>query len=339
MPSILSELSSKMYPKLDEELRNLISLADGQEFKELQRMLLYQMGWVGENTANTAQGKRIRPLLVLLTTGAAGGNWRDALSSAAAVELLHNFSLIHDDIEDDSPLRRGRPTIWKKWGIPQAINTGDTVFTLSNIANLRLNRSKTPEIALKASELLQATCLQLTQGQHLDLSFETRPDISLQDYWTMIQGKTAALIGTSAKLGAIIAEADEDKQINYHKYGLSLGLAFQIQDDLLGIWGDVDKTVKSVESDLKSGKKTLPILYGLSQEGVFARRWSAGPIKQDELPSLSQQLIEEGAQEYTIGMVEYYTDRAVSALENANPEGKYGSALFELTNNLLKREY
>lgn len=337
MTSALFNKTQQLFPEIDKALRQTVSLVDKPGLEELHFMLSYQMGWVGEDAGERAQGKRIRPLLLTLTAGAAGGDWERALPAAAAVELIHNFSLIHDDIEDNSSLRRGRPTVWKKWGIPQAINTGDNMFALANLAVLRLADTTNIRIAFQASKILQHMCRKLTEGQFLDLSFEDRTDLGVDDYFQMIEGKTAALIGACCELGALIAEANDDKIKLYRNFGRSLGLAFQIQDDLLGIWGDAELTGKSTTSDLLTGKKTLPVLFGLNKGGDFARRWKTGTIIPNEIPELAQILEDEGARSYTQERANHYTNQALTNLRNAQPEGEFGVALFELSDQLLNR--
>src|SRR5690606_29783178 len=145
-----------------------------------------------------------------------------------------NFSLIHDDIQDNSPLRRGRETVWKRWGVPQAINAGDTLFSLAQLTILRLAETASPEVSLRAAQVLHETCLQLTQGQYLDLAYESRGNLSIEAYWPMVTGKTGALLSACTRIGAIVACAPEDVIQAYARFGLSLGLAFQLQDDLLG---------------------------------------------------------------------------------------------------------
>src|SRR4030067_283120 len=142
-------------------------------------MVAYHLGWEGDGAGSDARGKRIRPLLVVLACAAAGGDWGKALPAAAAVELVHNFSLIHDDIQDNSPLRRGRTTVWKHWGIPQAINAGDAMLTLAHLSALRLANTISAEVAIQAATIFQQACLQLTKGQYLDLSYENRRPLSL----------------------------------------------------------------------------------------------------------------------------------------------------------------
>jgi geranylgeranyl diphosphate synthase type I len=325
-------------PAIETELHQIINLVNGPNMDELHAMMAYHMGWEGEGAGPEATGKRVRPMLVLLTNAAAGSNWEDALPAAAAVELVHNFSLIHDDIEDNSPLRRGRPTVWKKWGVAQAINTGDAMFTLAHLALQRLAPRSSDATVIEASRILQDTCLKLTQGQYLDITYESRGDLSLESYWPMVKGKTAALLAACTELGALIAEISEAQRFSYRDFGFSLGLAFQAQDDLLGIWGDSALTGKSAESDLIAGKKSLPVLYGLSQNGDFAQRWAQGEISAAEVPTLASQLEAEGGRTYTQDTANRLTKEALNALDDAKPQGEAGEALRSLARRLLHRQ-
>lgn len=334
----LQEFTDLYTPEIEAELARVVKLAKEPLYDELHQMLTYHMGWTGAGAGPKSRGKRIRPLLVLLTCAAAGCQWTDALPAAAAVELVHNFSLIHDDIEDNSAIRRGRPTVWKKWGLAQAINAGDTMFTLAHMAVLDMERNSNPTNTLKAAQLLQQTCLRLTQGQYLDISYEDREDLKIEHYWPMVRGKTAALLAACTELGALVADADEGTRSLYRTFGRDLGLAFQALDDYLGIWGDADQIGKSTASDLLEGKKSLPVLYGLEQNGDFARRWLQGPISADEVPTLAAQLEVEGGRTFTQQEADRYTQSALSALKQASPEGKAGKALSELANRLLKRQ-
>jgi geranylgeranyl diphosphate synthase type I len=334
----LEELIQTYRPAIETALQQVVDPLAQPELEEMRRMMAYHMGWEGEGAGPEARGKRLRPLFVLLTCAAAGGEWQAALPAAAAVELVHNFSLIHDDIEDDSPLRHGRPTVWKKWGIPQAINAGDAMLTLAHLALLDLQRTASADVVLKAARLLQETCLHLTQGQYLDLSYETRGDLKIASYWPMVGGKTAALLSACTGLGALVAQAPEPCQVAYREFGRTLGLAFQAQDDLLGIWGNAALTGKSAESDLVSGKKSLPVLYGLEQGGPFARRWVQGPVLASEVAELAEQLEREGARSYVEQRAGELTQEALQALERAAPQGEAGQALRALALKLLKRQ-
>ena len=334
----LEELVQTFLPAIEEELHKVVERAKGPDLNLLHHMLAYHLGWEGEKAGPEARGKRIRPILLLLTTAAAGGDWREALPTAAAVELIHNFSLIHDDIEDNSPVRRGRPTLWKLWGVPQAINAGDALFSLAHLALLETSKNTSSDITLRASRLLLDTCLHLTQGQYLDISYELRGDLTLHAYWPMVKGKTAALLATCTELGALVAGANPMVCTAYREFGHALGLAFQVLDDLLGIWGDAALTGKSAESDLLSGKKSLPVLYGLSQAGDFAARWSRGPITADEVPFFASLLEREGAHTYTRECANDLTGQALEALERAQPQGDAGQALQILAHQLLNRQ-
>jgi geranylgeranyl diphosphate synthase type I len=331
-------ITGSLLDAVEIELKRAVEHSDSFRDSRLYEMLAYHMGWTDDAQQAILRGKRIRPLLVLLVCSAAGGDWTLALPGATAVELIHNFSLIHDDIEDNSPLRRGRPTVWKKWGIPQAINTGDAMFALAHLEAVRLSNSINPEVGLKAVELLQQTCLHLTQGQFLDLSYETRSDLTIEDYWPMVEGKTAALISASTQIGALAALSDDNKTNFYKKFGYLLGLAFQVQDDYLGIWGNQALTGKSTQSDLITGKITLPVIYGLVNAGEFARRWSAGPICSDDLPRVIDLLVTEGAEKFVRDQTDRFLTEALSALNQASPQGIAGEALRDLTISIVNRQ-
>ncbi len=334
----MDPLTTAMRAAIENDLKQIIARANGPGLEDFRAILAYHLGWEGQGSGRAAQGKRIRPLLVLLVTAAAGGDWQAALPAASAVELIHNFSLIHDDIEDNSPIRRGRLTVWKIWGLPQAINAGDAMFTTAHLALLELEKTCSPEIVLGAARIVQEACLQLTQGQYLDIAYENRKDLSLESYWRMVGGKTASLLSACTQLGALIAGADDAVLRAYRKFGRNLGLAFQAQDDLLGMWGDEALTGKSAESDLVTGKKSLPVLYGLSQGGAFARRWTQGPVRNEEVPSLAAQLTNEGAKDYTQDQANRLTAQALEALELAQPQGRAGELLREMAGQLLKRK-
>jgi geranylgeranyl diphosphate synthase type I len=311
-------------------------------------MLAYHMGWSGEGSGPEATGKRIRPLLVLLTcaaskrpsarTEAGAGTWERALPAAACVELIHNFSLVHDDIQDGSELRRGRLTVWKKWGMPQAVNAGDALFILAHIALLETTNTFPLQKSLLVGSIINDACLALSSGQFLDISYEKQMDLATEDYWPMVSGKTAALLSACTQIGSLLGDAAEEAQESYRSFGHYLGLAFQVQDDFLGIWGDSALTGKSTESDLVAGKKSLPVLYGLAKNGAFARRWADGQIRSDEARPLSDQLAGEGAKLFTQETADQMTDLALQSLRAAEPQGEAGEALFELARMLLNRK-
>jgi len=334
----LKILSSPMLSAIEIELQHQVARLNEPYTLAFYHILTYHMGWSGEGAGTDAQGKRIRPLLVLLVTAACGADWKLALPAAAAVELVHNFSLVHDDIQDDSNKRRGRDTVWAKWGMPQGINAGDALFVLSNQAILDLTTYHSAATVIESINILTNTCLNLTRGQYLDMSFEQRADLKVEDYWPMARGKTAALLSACCELGALLSNVDEATQKAYRDFGHYLGLAFQVKDDMLGIWGNSAFMGKSIQSDLVSGKKSLPVLFGLRANGLFAQRWAEGPLRPEEISGMAGQLAAEGALLYTQETVDQMTDMALQSLRTADPHGDAGEALFEIANKLVSRE-
>jgi geranylgeranyl diphosphate synthase type I len=323
---------------IEAELRQQIARLDEPRTQAFHEMLTYHMGWSAEDSGSSTSGKRLRPLLLLLTVQACGTEWLRAAPASAAVELMHNFSLVHDDIQDKSATRRGRPAVWTRWGQAMAINVGDALFVLSNLAVMDLTQSYPAETVTRVSEILFNTCLDLTRGQFLDMSYEERDNLDIEDYWPMIAGKTASLLSSSCQIGSVLGGADQGTQDAYRSFGHALGLAFQIQDDLLGIWGDEAITGKSSASDLLEGKKSLPVLFGLKKNGEFAQRWHQGSIQPEEVEQLAQRLASEGAYEYTYDMADQMTVLAINSLREADPQGEAGEILLDMANNLLKRK-
>ncbi len=327
-----------MLPEIEQELQSQVQRLDAQRTLPFHEMLTYHMGWTGEGAGKEATGKRIRPLMVLLAAASTGAEWKNALPAAAAVEMVHNFSLVHDDVQDNSDKRRGRFTVWKKWGVPMAINVGDAMFVIANQAVMDLIKTHQALTVVRAATILNDTCLDLTRGQYLDMSYEERTDLSLEDYWPMIGGKTSALLSACTHIGALLGNTNEEEQEAYRQFGYHLGLAFQVQDDILGIWGDEAVTGKSAASDLVEGKNSLPVLYALGKQGKFAERWNQGPITVDEVKTVAALLEKEGGRAYAEEMSEKETQKALGFLESANPCGAAGESMLELANMLLKRK-
>lgn len=334
----LDEYIQLMLPAIERELKQVVQNEIPDEVAELRSMLSYHMGWEGEGAGVEAQGKRIRPLLTLLAVVAAGGAWEQALPVAASVELVHNFSLIHDDIQDCSETRRGRPTVWVKWGIAQAINSGDLMFTLAFYTLSKRFLSSPPTIVLESSRILQKACISLTSGQYLDLLYAERKKISVNDYWPMVGGKTAALLSAAVELGALSADVPLERRQSFKRYGYALGLAFQAWDDWLGLWGDPLVTGKSIASDLIAGKKTLPVIYGLNSDTSFREHWLKGPIRPEDVSFVSEMLVKSGAKEYTEKEAIRLTNEALAALEQAAQNEDGLQAMRELTLRLLGRK-
>ena len=343
MSDTLNQLAGQYLPAIEAEMRSVLRAdAAAAEPDLYYGMMHYHMGWVDQamHQAPGNSGKRIRPLLCLLVCAAAGSDWQQALPAAAAVEILHNFSLVHDDIEDVSPTRRGRATVWTLWGQPQAINTGDGMFALAHLAMARLaDRGVDPAVVVRAIRRFDETCVELTQGQYADMSFETRGAVHVDEYKAMIRGKTAVLIALCCELGALIAGAEPDTVGHYATFGLELGLAFQIQDDLLGIWGDETATGKSASTDLTTRKKTLPVLYGLERSGALRQLYEQANSDGEFVLEATRLLEEAGAKDYTLQQAAHHTAGALAHLEAARPRGQAATALHELTDMLLRRDH
>lgn len=240
---------------------------------ETRHQAAYHFGWItaGGAPTSTNAGKAVRPALALLSAEAVGAAPETALPGAVAVELVHNFSLIHDDLMDGDEERRHRRTVWKLWGASSAILTGDALLALAQEVLLD---SGLPTAA-PAARLLARTTRHLIRGQVQDLSFEQRTHVAIEDCVDMAAGKTGALLSTSAAIGAVLAGAPKATVDALALYGHQVGLAFQLIDDVLGIWGDPVVTGKPIHSDLRARKKTLPISYALNQGGMLSATLAA----------------------------------------------------------------
>jgi geranylgeranyl diphosphate synthase type I len=301
------------------EILRVIESAEDERTAALYDMVRYHLGLDQDGP----RGKRIRPLLGLLAYESIAGDHRAALPGAAAVELGHNFSLVHDDIEDRDVARRHRATLWTVFGVAQAINTGDTLFTLSRMALHRLTDLGFDDAKVLAlMRLYDETCLALCEGQFMDIwSAEHDERLSVDFYFDMIGRKTAALIAASVKAGALLATDDQHVIDAYHGFGWSLGIAFQLNDDLLGIWGDEQSTGKE-PSDLAKHKKTLPVIYALERGSDSERARLREILAKDgasraDLEEARALLELAGAREYTRERARAERDEAVRRLETA----------------------
>ncbi|MQG09737.1 MAG: polyprenyl synthetase family protein [SAR202 cluster bacterium] len=263
---------NKSIPKFFQRYEERINFALRKEYEKLHGNIYdthkYYMGWTDENgkKINAIGGKRLRPNLVLLGAEAADGDIELAIPFAVAIELIHNFSLIHDDIEDMDELRHHRATLWKLWGIPGAIISGNAMLKIADLATnkkIKINE----KIKLEASHILSSRYLTMMEGQFLDIDFESKLEITIDEYLDMIQRKTGALIEASLHIGAIVGQKNlsmNDQKIESIKIiGKEFGKIFQIKDDMLGIWGD-EKTGKPVGADIIKKKKSLPILHAIN---------------------------------------------------------------------------
>jgi geranylgeranyl diphosphate synthase type I len=246
--------------------------AIGPGTSEIEAAARYVMGWQDEHgRPATPGGKRIRPAMVLLAAEIFGGSTTAALPGAVAIELVHNFSLVHDEVQDHDAERHHRPTAYRVWGEGQAINLGDFLYTRALRA--LTHGTGDPARRLAALDVVTRATEGMIAGQWQDISFEARESVSVEEYLAMVEGKTGVLLGASLEAGALLAGAASHEAETIGRWGVRLGLAFQAVDDYLGIWGDEALTGKTTTGDIGRKKKTLPIVHGLNdpQAGSLLR--------------------------------------------------------------------
>ncbi len=247
---------------IDQEIRDVLAQAD-PALQPFYGMMLYHLGL---DATRPGGGKRMRPLICVLVYEALAGAAQNVLPAAAALELLHNFTLIHDDIEDQDPTRHHRPTVWSVWGVPQAINTGDGMYATSRLAVQRLREGGFPaDRILDFACLIDQACVRVCEGQFLDISFESRTDVTVERYRSMAAKKTGALIAACAEGAAVLATDDPHVRASLARFGDGFGQAFQAYDDLLGIWATTERTGKVEMNDLVKRKKTLPVVMAFEK--------------------------------------------------------------------------
>ncbi|MGQ9666126.1 MAG: polyprenyl synthetase family protein [Anaerolineae bacterium] len=340
-------------PAIEEELRRAVT-APHPSVERFYAMMQYHMGWRDSALApaQAPTGKRLRPLLCLLSCQAAGGDPVIALPAAVALDILHNFSLIHDDIEDHSATRRHRPTVWRLWGHPHAINVGDGMFALAYLVMGSLSERGVPaERAQRAQRAFQRACLTLTEGQFLDMYFEETFGISEEDYLRMIRGKTATLLAASAYIGGELAGISEETAGILHGFGDALGMMFQIQDDILGIWGEESVTGKPSGGDILQRKKSLPLVYAVRRLQEIGDAVALGRLREVyQVPEVPAEAVQEAvalldavdAKAYCEELAGRYQRQALGYLEQLahvpHTNGEGISALREFTHYLMGRQ-
>lgn len=271
-------------------------------------------------------GKRLRPQLVLMGCGLFSEEVEQALPAALGIEVFHNFTLLHDDLMDKADIRRGKPTVYKKWGDNRAILSGDAMV----IEAYRFI-SDVPENCLKqVLDLFSKMALEICEGQQFDMDFETRDDVQIDEYINMIRLKTAVLLGTSLKIGALIGGADKKKADILYEFGIDLGIAFQLQDDLLDVYGDEKTFGKAIGGDILNNKKTFMLLSALNapwldvvaqlREWINKKEYN-NKEKIEAVTSLYDQL---GIRQVCENKINEYSQRALSKLDkiDGNPEIK-----------------
>ena len=286
--------------------------------------LQYHLGWVDQAGAKAAspvsQGKALRPTLCLFASEALSGSIEKASQAAAALELIHNFSLIHDDIQDQDQERRHQPTVWFIWGVPKALAAGNFLQSIGDLALLSAAKeSVLPEAVLMASQILTASCLEMIEGQCQDLAFEARTDITTEEYLDMIACKTGSLIRSGLEIGARLASGDPLATQAFVSFGNNLGRTFQIRDDFLGIWGDEDTTGKAAGNDILRRKKSFPVVFALDRAkgpalDELLRIYSQQELDGQDVERVLEVLDDMGAKEESQRITETSAEEALRSL-------------------------
>jgi len=287
-------------------------------------------------------GKRLRPLLTLLACDLFGGNIEKALYPALSIEVFHNFTLVHDDIMDKAPLRRGKETVFKKWNPDIAILAGDTMFALAYTYALKTDAEIVPEILTVFSKAAIEVC----EGQQYDMNFEQLQSVSIEDYINMIRLKTAVLLGASLEIGAICARANTEDVRNLYNFGIELGIAFQLKDDLLDVYGDTETFGKFKGGDIAANKKTYLFLKALEKAGPEQRDqlqyWFSQPSDRDvelKINSVKSIFDSIGVQAITEEIMTGYFERSLGFLSRVEAKTEQKKDLVEFATRLFNRTH
>ena len=310
-------------------------------------MVRYHLGWSTSDFKPFQYdgGKRLRPLICMHACAAAGGDPPSAAPVAAAIEFLHNFTLVHDDIQDQSDTRRHRPTVWSLWGASQGINVGDAMFSLGQLAFLRsiesgLSYDRFGALARAYNEV----SLRIVEGQVLDLGFEDRWSIGVDQYLEMIRGKTAAIVAFAAWSGALVSGVDFERADRFRQFGEALGLGFQVRDDILGIWGETSVTGKRKADDIRRRKKSLPIITLASVSSFDERTRLREIYQQPKLEEPDVSWVIDLLKKYEIQdrlqvVVTQHHDDARTLIEGASDDNPSRDALLVLLDRLSNRSF
>ncbi len=319
-------------------IEDALQAAVGPGDTRLERVARYVMGWEDEKGRPTsAGGKRIRPALALLAAEAVGGDPRDALPGAVAVELIHNFSLVHDEIQDHDEQRHGRPTAYALIGEAQAINVGNLLYTRA--IRVLTDSPGDADRHLDALRVLNRAIDRMLEGQWQDIDFEQRDDVTVDDYLGMVAGKTGALLGAPLEIGALLAGASAEVALGLGRWGEQVGLAFQAHDDYLGTWGDPNQTGKSNTNDILRRKKTLPIVHGLNDPDAAAiiRRAFDPNAGEPDVDEVIRALELSGAAERCRDQAREYIEAADEILAGLPVTAETRAELHEIAEYLVER--
>ena len=347
LPSIFTQYKSNINSYLKSGLQQKADFKLNSSKENLYKILSYGMGWTDKfgKPVNLSGGKLLRPTLCLFAADATGGSADKAIQTAVALEYIHNFSLFHDDIQDQDEIRHHRPTVWYIWGKPKAIVAGNVLrsiadVTLSELLNYNVGDSD----AVTISKTMTTGYLEMIEGQFLDLSYESRLDITIEEYLYMISHKTGALIRCSMELGAHIGSGDKKVIEAFSESGRALGYLFQITDDVLGIWGNEGKTGKPVGQDIERKKNSLPAVHALSkankkQSKILKTIYSKDELNQSDVDVVLNIMNSIGTKDYIKNLAYKYSDAALESFHSAGVEVGFVDKFEELVQFLVTRNH
>ena len=284
-------------------------------------------------------GKRLRPVLTLMATDMFNADYKKAMNAALSIEVFHNFSLVHDDIMDDAPLRRGKATVHEKWDVNAGILSGDAMLIMA----YQLFENYEPHVFQSLAKLFSKTALEVCEGQQYDIDFETRNDVTILEYLKMIEYKTAVLVGAAMKMGAIVAEVSQSCQNAIYDFGKNLGIAFQLQDDYLDAFGNPETFGKQVGGDIIENKKTFLYLKALklatdSDKKELKVLFAPNKMTNDyKIEKVKQIFVDSGAAEVSRLEIEKYTNKAFDVLEDIKISNEKKEALKNFGKTLMNR--
>ncbi|MCH8061960.1 MAG: polyprenyl synthetase family protein [Chloroflexi bacterium] len=339
----LPEMFRKYRSSINEAMRNALT----QDSSQVYDMLRYYLGWVDEegNPTVATEGKFLRPTLCLFACEASGGSIRQAMSAAVALELIHNFSLIHDDIQDHDETRHHRKTLWAVWGMPKALVAGNVLRVIADASLEGLLREGVEATrALAVVRQLTHAYLAMIEGQYLDLSYEGRSEVGMPQYLDMIARKTGALIRCAFTMGALIGSNSDEYIEAFRESGSSLGFLFQIRDDILGVWGEEENTGKPVGADIIRKKNSFPVVYAMSaSEGDDLRQlrdiYSKEKVSESDASTVLTKMDSLQTRGHARALAVEHCDRARDALAGIEMSADARTQIDELLRFLLDREH
>ncbi len=283
-------------------------------------------------------GKRIRPVLALMACDAMGGDPSIAIDAAVGLEMFHNFTLLHDDVMDNADVRRGKPTVHRRWNDNTAILSGDTMLTIATQYIARCDNRQ-------VMDLFNKTAIEIYEGQQWDMDYEHRNDVSVDEYINMIRLKTSVLLGCALKMGALIADADEQQADTLYEAGVNMGLAFQLTDDMLDVWGDPATFGKEIGGDIMNNKKTYLLINAMrlvqGDDADELRHWLNDPYatRDNKVPAVTALYERLGVRQMAQDAITHYNDLAVTAFNRLKIRDEDRNAFINLTNRLAGRKY